>query len=274
MDKPPPLTKEMIEKLFDATATSYDHVGPDLYTVLGERLTELVEPAPGAHVLDIATGNGAVLLPAARRVGPEGHVVGIDLSAAILQEAESVVRANGLTNVELHKMDAEHLEFPDGSFDVVTCAFALFFFPDMGAALAEMYRVCKPGGTVAVSIFSKTPPMFAPGMPLFIMQCIEYKAGLMMPQQVIYDPEEVEALLGPCGFHSIETRTEASDLVYPSLDDWWAFMMTLGPRAMYETMNEETRPRFKDEYLGKLQPMLCEDGLHTSLGVIYAIARR
>jgi O-methyltransferase/aklanonic acid methyltransferase len=52
------------------------------------------------HVLDIATGTGAVLLPAARRVRPEGRAIGIDLSSAILQEAECAVRAEGLTNVE------------------------------------------------------------------------------------------------------------------------------------------------------------------------------
>jgi ubiquinone/menaquinone biosynthesis C-methylase UbiE len=80
-------------------------------------------------------------------------VSGIDLSGAILQEAQRAVRKAGLTNVELRKMDAEHLEFPDQAFDVVTCAFALFLFPNIEAALREMYRVCKPGGYVGVSIF-------------------------------------------------------------------------------------------------------------------------
>ncbi len=274
MDKPPPLTKEMIEQLFDATATSYDRTGPDLFARFGERLVELFSPAPGAHVLDIATGTGAVLLPAARRVGPQGRVIGIDLSSEILREAENSVREQDLSNVELLKMDAEHLEFPDRSFDVVTCAFGLFFFPGLQAALAEMYRVCKPGGQIVVTTFAKAPPMFGPGMPLFITQCIEYGAGLMMPQQVIYDPEEVQALLSPCGLHTIETHSEENDLLYESLDDWWAFMMTLGPRAMYLTMDEDTRFRFKEEYLAKLRPMLSEDGLHTTLGVIYAGARR
>ncbi len=274
MDKPPPLTKEMIEQLFDATATSYDRTGPDLFARFGERLVEMFSPAPGAQVLDIATGTGAVLLPAARRVGPQGRVIGIDLSSEILREAENSVREQGLSNVELLKMDAEHLEFPDRSFDVVTCAFGLFFFPDLQAALAEMYRVCKPGGQIVVTTFAKTPPMFGPGMPLFITQCIEYGAGLMMPQQVIYDPEEVQELLSPCGLHSIDTHSEENVLVYESLDDWWAFMMTLGPRAMYLTMDEDTRIRFKEEYFTALRPMLSGDGLPTTLGVIYAGAKR
>jgi ubiquinone/menaquinone biosynthesis C-methylase UbiE len=93
--------------------------------------------APGMHVLDVVTGKGAALIPAAHRLGHEGRVIGIDLSDAILHEAEHAVRMEGLTNVELHKMDAEHLEFPDQSFNAITCAFALFFFPDIEAALRE-----------------------------------------------------------------------------------------------------------------------------------------
>ena len=69
------------------------------------------------------------------------------------------MRADGLINVELHKMDAEHPEFPDKSFDIVTCAFALFLFPDIEAALREMYRICKPGGCIAMINFNKTPPL-------------------------------------------------------------------------------------------------------------------
>lgn len=101
-----------------------------------------------------------MLLPAARRVGPEGHVIGIDLSGAILHETERIAQAEGLTNVELLKMDAEHLEFPDQSFDAVTCAFAIFFFPNVDAALREMHRVLKPGGCLAITNFNKTPLPF------------------------------------------------------------------------------------------------------------------
>ncbi len=168
---------------------------------------------------------------------------------AILREAERLAHANSLTNVELHKMDAEHLEFPDQSFDVVTCAFALFLFPNMEAALREMYRVCKPGGCVAVTNFNKTPTPFDPGLPLFIQQFIAYQVGIQMPQPLAYAPEEVEALLNRFGLRPIETRSETSDIVYTSAEDWWAFSMTLGPRATILSMDEETRARFRDEYL-------------------------
>lgn len=274
MPEPTILTKRMIEQVFDETAASYDRIGPRFFSQFGGRLVDQLPLARGARVLDVATGKGAVLLPAARRVGPEGQVTGIDLSAEILKEAEGIARAEGLTNVELRKMDAEHLQFLDHAFDVVTCGFALQLLPDMSTALREMYRVLKPGGCVGMTVFNKTPPPFDPGMSVAIQQAVAYGVGLHLPPQVAYTPQEIEDVLGRFGFHSIKMHSETNDVVYENLEDWWAFALTLPPRATFLSMNEETRARFKDEYLGKLRAMLREDGLHISLGVIYTLARR
>jgi O-methyltransferase / aklanonic acid methyltransferase len=267
-------TKAMIEQLFDDAADTYDQAGPSLFTRFGVRLAEHVPLKPGATVLDVATGKGAVILPAARRVGPEGRVTGVDLSETILKEADRAVRAAGLRNVELRKMDAEQLEFPDRIFDAVTCAFSLFLFPDLDAALREMHRVCRPSGCVGVSLFDKTPAPFDPGWPILLKQFMSCGKGVVMPQQVAYAPPEVEALLSRAGFCSITTYSETNDLVFSTLEDWWSFQFTVGTRLTIQSMDEETRRRFKDEYLGKLCPLLAADGFHVSLGVVYAVARR
>jgi ubiquinone/menaquinone biosynthesis C-methylase UbiE len=274
MSQPMVATKQMIEQMFDGAAVSYDRTGPNIFTQFGRRLTEHIPLTPGAHVLDVATGKGAVILPAARCVGTEGHVIGIDLSNVILQEAERALQTEGLTNVELRKMDAEHLEFHDESFDAVICAFALFLFPDIQAAVHEMYRVCKTGGYVGVSVFGKTPFPFNPGWPIFAQQSMAYQVFVPMPQPIAYTPEEVEALLSRSGFRSIATHSETSDIIYSSAEDWWQFLLTLGPRATIMSMNEETRAKFKDEYLTKLRPMFRQDGFHQSVAVIYAAGQR
>lgn len=274
MPEPMIATKKMIEQVFDDAATSYDHTGPAIFTQFGTRIVERTPLKPGMRVLDVATGTGAVLVPAAQRVGLEGCVTGIDLSRAILQEAEYAARARGLTNIELRQMDAEHLEFPDQAFDVIFCAFGLFLFPDLEAALREMHRVCKPGGYLSVSLFAKTPAPFDPGWPLLFQQFMAYRVGVRMPQQLAYAPEEATALLNRLGFGPIETQSETHDLLYPRIEDWWAFQLTLGPRLTILSMNEETRGKFKDEYLAKLRPLVRQDGLHLSLGVLYLMAQR
>jgi ubiquinone/menaquinone biosynthesis C-methylase UbiE len=272
--KPMVATKQMIEQMFDDAAKSYNRTGPSIFTQFGTRLIEQMPLTPDARVLDVATGTGAVLLPVARRVGSEGHVTGIDLSGEILREAERAVRAEGLTNVELRKMDAEHLEFPDQTFDAVICAFSLFLFPDMEAALREMYRVAKPGGYIGISMFGKTPPPFNPGWPILLQQFEAYQGWVRMPQPIAYAPEEMEALLSRFGFRPIKIHSETNDIIYASAEDWWAFQLTIGPRPTILGMNEETRARFKDEYLAKLRPMLRQDGLHLSVAVVYAMAQR
>lgn len=134
-------TKTMIQELFDDAAALYDHTGPNIFAHFGTRLVEHVPVTSGASILDVATGNGAVLLPIARRVGPGGQATGVDLSGAILREADSAAQAAGLVNVTLRRMDAEHLEFANDAFDIVTCALSLFLFPDISAALQEIRRV-------------------------------------------------------------------------------------------------------------------------------------
>ena len=84
MPEPTVAIKQIMEKIFDEAAISYDRVGPSIFARFGERLVEHMPLAPGARVLDIATGKGAVLLPAARRVGPEGRAIGIDVGVASL----------------------------------------------------------------------------------------------------------------------------------------------------------------------------------------------
>lgn len=265
-------TARNIEKVFDDNATTYDRVGPTIYKHFGMRLVNWMSLKPGTKMLDIATGTGAVLLPAARLLGSNGHVTGIDLSGGILQEADHFVRKENLTNVVLRRMDAEHLEFPDQTFDFVTCAFSLFFFPDMEAALREMYRVCKPGGWLGVTVFNRTSPPFDPIFPILFQQFGAYQGKVWMPPHgMSFAPEEVEALLGQYGFRSIKTHIETKDFIYTSEQDVRAFLPL---RLALLGTDEAARAGFEEELFAKLRPLFRQDGLHVSVAVVYAMGQR
>ena len=128
--------------------------------------------------------------------------------------------------------------------------------PDMDAALAEMRRVCKPGGRIGVTLFNRTPPPFDPGWPLFAQQATAYGVAMRVPQRVSYAPDEAAALLARAGFTDVESHLESGEAVFPDLETWWAFQLTLGSRATILRMEEETRNRFKSEHLDKLRPLL------------------
>ena len=265
-------TKPMIEELFDGAAARYDCEGSSIFQMWCARLVELLGFVGGERVLDVATGKGAVLIPAARQVGRHGRVGGIDLSQGMLEEAEKAARQCGLENFELYKMDAEHLEFRDEIFDAVTCAFSLFFFPALGVALREMRRVLKTGGKFGATVFGGTPPPFDPGWRIFAEQIRAYDAAVRTPWRVAYSPEEFAAVLTDAGFGRVETRLEQYDVVFPDEETWWAFQFTLGNRAALMRMPEDMRAKFKAEYLTKMHPLMREDGLHFGVSVVYAIA--
>jgi ubiquinone/menaquinone biosynthesis C-methylase UbiE len=178
------LTKQNIEQIFDGAAESYDRRGPAIFDGFVEVLVRDIPTTQGMNALDIATGKGAVLCKLVKRIGIAGHLVGIDVSNGILNEAHHIIESEAYPNVELLKMDAEHHEFADQCFDIFTCAFALFMFPNMKLALREMYRVCKPGGYIALTNFSNSPSPFEPGWPIFAKQSKEYNVALRMPQRL------------------------------------------------------------------------------------------
>jgi O-methyltransferase / aklanonic acid methyltransferase len=268
------LTKQDLEQIFDGAATTYDRMGPAIFAGFGERLVQDIPVTRGMKTLDIATGTGAVLSRLASRVGPEGRATGIDMSSSILAEARRIMEVGGHTNFDLQKMDAEQLEFPDRSFDIVTCAFALFMFPDMKLALREMYRVCKPGGKIAITYFNNDPSPFNPGWQVFAQQSKDYQVAMRMPQRLGMAPEEIGNLLSEAGLNKVTIHSELNEIVYPAGEAWWGFLMTLGSRAVILSMDENTRSRFKAEYLAKLEPVRQNDGYHMMTAVIYASANR
>ena len=267
-------TKETIEEIFDGAAERYDRAGPSVFRKFGRQLVEMLNLVGGERVLDVATGKGAALIPAAELVGRYGRVVGIDLSIKMLDETEAVARETGLDNFELYKMDAEHLEFRDEIFDLVICAFGLFFFPSMKVALQEMRRVLAPSGKLGVTVFGGSPPPFDPGWRIFAEQARAYDTVVRTPQRVVYSPDDIKFVLEDAGFVKVEAQLKVYDVVYRTEEDWWAFQMTLGNRASILRMPEETRTQFKEEHLAKMRPLFRDDGLHVGVSVVYATARK
>jgi SAM-dependent methyltransferase len=120
----------------------------------GERLTrralELVSASPGDRLLDVASGTGATAMLAARERGCDA--VGLDYGSAAVAEAWAAAEGHGLSDrVRFVEGDAEALPFADAEFDVVVCECSLCTFPDKPRAAAEVRRVLRPGGRVAIA---------------------------------------------------------------------------------------------------------------------------
>lgn len=105
---------------------------------------------PGERVVDLGSGAGIDSLIAAKMVGPEGHVIGVDMTPEMLEKARLAARQAGLTNVEFREGYAEALPVDDGWADVVISNGVLNLVPDKTAALLEIGRVLGPDGRIQI----------------------------------------------------------------------------------------------------------------------------
>ena len=273
-------SKERIAGIFDRAAATYGRVGPPFFSHFAARLVEVAEIPRGARVLDVATGRGAVLSLAAGRVGPAGTVIGIDLSEGMVDATGRDMREHGFTNVEVRRMDAEELLFPDHSFDQVLCGLGLFFFPRVGRALSEIRRVLKPEGRVAASTWGKEserwerlydlsnaylPPEPGPS-----------KDAAQEPAPDFETPEGMRTLLREAGFVDIRVVEEKADFAYASKEEWWATQWSHGGRGRIERIESASGPdgvaRFRSEVFERLDGMAGPDGIHHPMPILFSLA--
>ena len=175
---------------------------------VSDDLVRAADPRAGQHVLDVACGSGNAALIAARRYC---DVIGIDYVPALVERAKVRAAAEG-TRIDFRVADAQDLPFPDESFDVVLSVFGVMFAPDREKAAAEMLRVCRPGGKIALACW--TPEGFVG--EFFKMQSSHVPPLPGVQPPVRWGTEELlRQLLGP-GTREIRTARRISHQYYHS----------------------------------------------------------
>jgi len=147
---------------------------------LGRRALQALAPNPGESVLDIGCGGGETTLELARAVAPDGTVVGIDLSAAVLAFAKRA--ANGCERVRFVHADAQMFPFEPASFDAAFSRFGVMFFTDATAAFSNIRRSPKPNGRLAFVCWRALEENPLDNLPL-------RAASIHLPPQPAHDPD-------------------------------------------------------------------------------------
>lgn len=264
--------KEFIRQTFNTVAPGYDRPALRFFPESAAQLVELLELAGHEHVLDVATGTGAVALSLAHCL-PQGRVTGIDMSEGMLHQAAGKAAARGLGNVVFQAMDMTDLAFPPDRFHCATAAFALFFVDDMAACLRGIVERLRPGGQVMACGF--TGASFAPNVDLFLARIEDY--GVEIPPlswKRLSEPAVNQALLAGAGLEQVRVTTR--DLGYPLADAeaWWDVLWYAGFRGLLSQLSEADLARFRAEHLAEIAALDQGQGIPLRVEVIYAQGRK
>jgi SAM-dependent methyltransferase len=177
------------------------------YASGAEEFIEKLNLKPGMKVLDVACGTGNLALPAARA---GAIVTGVDIAPNLVEQARENAKREGL-KIQFDEGDAEALPYDDASFDAVVTMFGAMFAPRPELVAAELKRVCRPGGFIAMANW--TPTGFIGQMFKIMSSRVPPPAG--MPSPVLWGKEETVRERFGEGISKLETRPQTVTFEFP-----------------------------------------------------------
>lgn len=204
--------------------------------IVAEQLCEAADVLPDERVLDVACGSGNATLAAARRAW--GNTIGVDYVPELLEHGRARAEVERL-EAQFIEGDAEQLPFEDGSFDVVLSTFGVMFAPNQERAAAEVLRVCRPGGRIALA--SWTPDGLVGQTMAVIAKHVPPPPGVSPP--VLWGTvERLRELFGD-GVSEVEVARRELDFRFRSAEHWLEFFRAyFGPvKVALERLDEPER---------------------------------
>jgi SAM-dependent methyltransferase len=248
---------------------AYRDAWGDLTSQAIEPLLDAVLAGPGVRVLDVATGPGYVAGAAARR---NAEVVGIDFSAPMLAEAR-----RREPTVDFREGDAEALPFPDASFDAVVMSFGLLHLARPDEALAEAYRVLRPGGRLGFTVWAKPEEAVAFGI---VLRAIQRHGRLDVPLPPgppffrFSDPDECRRVLTGLGFRAPEVVLVPQVWRHGSIDALFDVMRdgTVRTAGLLRAQTPEALEAIRAEIRDAVRPYQRAGGVQLPMPAVLAAA--
>lgn len=225
-------TPEQTRRAWDRIATRYDaHVTPTGDWTLPREALDSVGLRPGERFLDVASGTGALALPAARA---GAGVLAVDLSPEMIGLLRERARSEGLDDVEARVMDGHALDLDDDAFDVVGSQFGVMLFEDLPRGLREMVRVTKPGGRVLVVAYG--PPPEVEFLGTFLEAVHAVVPGLEVPPMdppplpfQVANPDDLRQALADAGLGDVRVEPGVERLEVRSGAELWDWVVNSNP---------------------------------------------
>ena len=267
---------ELIEHLvefYDRVAPEYDAWAGGLHGRVAAKLVDVTSPRRGDSVLDVGCGTGLVTHLLAESVGAKGSVVGIDLSARMLDLARPRARAS----TTFMAMAAEHMVFRDRSFDLITYGQSLPYLVDPLASLEEAVRLLRPSGRVALSLHRRSLQTEAQDLFYKVLGDLAIRHHMRVPEHspersVFGERENLPRLLDELGFEKIRMTELVTGGRTRTPREWTELMAGSGP--LPNTLLSVLGPRLRSEFetvLAERMEELGDDAFRYHFAFIFAI---
>ncbi len=265
--------KQEIAAMYDRRSSTYDN--SEQLIKICDRIIENAQISPGQNILDIATGTGHLAIATAKLVEPKGTVIGIDISAKMLNKAQEKVNELGLTNVNFKLTDAELLDFPANSFERILCANSFPFIENRASTLRLWQRFLKPGGLIAIHTPADTS-YIANTVARQVFKRYGVTFGYDKP---INTEAECRNLFTNAGFEVIEIKTEQHGS-YINLDDakkMWNTISSLIPKQTKNLRSQLSSAQLVQaqmEFETELNKIATSSGIWNDIMTFYIFARK
>ena len=246
-------------------------------SAITETMLEALRAGPGDRVLDLACGVGDPAFKIAESVGPEGRVLGLDLSPEMVRAAQAWAEEHGVRNAEFRVIPSElDLGVSPGSFDAATCRLGLMFVPDPVAALQELREALVPGGRVAVATWGlpEKNPNFSLPMRIIARHADVPPSGPDTPGLfALPTPERLGAALWAAGFSGVEAVAFETPVVRAKDAEsyWYGLTAMAGPLvSILAPLPEERRQAIRRDVVETVSALFPDGPVEMSGEVVVA----
>lgn len=225
-------------------------------------MIEAVAPQPGERLLELAAGLGETGLLAAELLAPGGSVVISDQAQGMIEGARARAAELGVANVEFAILNAEWIDLPVASVDIVLCRYGYMLMADPAAALAETRRVLRPGGRLGLAVWDALRANPWAALPAEVLSERGLEGGGGPGPFALGDEVRLGELLAEAGFAEAEVRRVEVPRRHPSFEDFWEVSLDLS-RILHDAVMsrpEADIAEIRAALAARLQPFTESDG--------------